>query len=61
MLYYIFFDELGPVAQISVPKGWTNKTSFDVVLSEVEKSYIKRRPATGTRGFKILHDKCQTA
>ena len=58
VLYYIFFDGLGPVAQIPVPKGQTLTGQFyaDVVLPEVEKSYLKRRPKTGTRGLKILHD-----
>ncbi|KAI6658295.1 Transposase [Oopsacas minuta] len=48
----------GPVAQISVPKGQTLTGQFyaDVVLPEVEKHYLKRRPKTGTRGLKILHD-----
>ncbi|KAI6656185.1 Transposase [Oopsacas minuta] len=58
VLYCIFFDGLGPVAQIPVPKGQTLPGQFyaDVVLPEVEKHYLKRRPKTGTRGLKILHD-----
>ena len=58
VLYCIFFDGLGPVAQIPVPKGQTLTGQFyaDVVLPEVEKFYLKRRPRTGTRGLKILHD-----
>ena len=58
VLYCIFFDGLGPVAQIPVPKGQTLTGQFyaDVVLPEVEKSYLKHRPKTGTRGLKILHD-----
>ncbi|KAI6648146.1 Transposase [Oopsacas minuta] len=58
VLYCIFFDGLGPVAQIPVPKGETLTGQFyaDVVLPEVEKHYLKRRPKTGTRGLKILHD-----
>ncbi|KAI6647054.1 Transposase [Oopsacas minuta] len=48
----------GPVAQIPVPKGQTLTGQFytDVVFPEVEKHYLKRRPKTGTRGLKILHD-----
>ncbi|KAI6651425.1 Transposase [Oopsacas minuta] len=58
VLYCIFFDGLGPVAQIPVPKGQTLTGQFyaDVVLPEVEKHYLKRHPKTGTRGLKILHD-----
>ncbi|KAI6657083.1 Transposase [Oopsacas minuta] len=58
VLYCILFDDLGPVAQIPVPKGQTLTGQFyaDVVLPEVEKHYLKRRPKTGTRGLKILHD-----
>ena len=58
VLYCIFFDGLGPVAQIPVPKGQTLTGQFyaDVVLSEVESFYPKRRPKTGTCGIKILHD-----
>ncbi|KAI6658714.1 Transposase [Oopsacas minuta] len=58
VLYCIFFDGLGPVAQIPVPKGQTLKGQFyaDVVLPEVEKHRLKCRPKTGTRGLKILHD-----
>ena len=58
VLYCIFFDGLGPVAQIPVPKGQTltGQSYADVVLPEVEKSYLKRRPKTRTRGLKILDD-----
>ena len=58
VLYCIFFDGLGPVAQIPVPKGQTLTGQFyaDVVLPEFEKFYLKRRPRTGARGLKILHD-----
>ena len=42
VLYCIFFDGLGPVAQIPVPKGQTLTGQFyaDVVLPEVEKFYL---------------------
>ena len=55
VLYCIFFDGLGSVAQIPLPKGQTLTGQFyaDVVLPEVEKFY---RPRTETRGLKILHD-----
>ena len=58
VLYCIFFDGLGPVVQITVPKGQTLTGQFyaDVVLPEEEKFYLKRRPKTGIRGLKILHD-----
>ena len=54
----IFIDGLRPVAQIPVPKGQTLTGLFyaDVVLLEFEKSYITRRPKSGSRRLKILHD-----
>ncbi|KAI6646924.1 Transposase [Oopsacas minuta] len=57
-MYTIFFDAHGPVCQICTPKGQTVTGHFyaTVVLPEIEKHYIERRPATGLRGIKILHD-----
>ena len=51
-------DGLDPVALIPVSKGQipTGKIFADVVLPEVEKTYITRRPKTGTRGLHILYD-----
>ncbi|KAI6651263.1 Transposase [Oopsacas minuta] len=58
VMYTIFFESHGPVCQICTPKGQTVTGHFyaTVVLPEIEKHYIERRPATGLRGIKILHD-----
>ena len=58
VLYSIFFDAHGPVAQIIVPKGKTITGDFYVnsCLSEVEKHYWERRPKSGLRGMRLLHD-----
>ncbi|KAI6659627.1 Transposase [Oopsacas minuta] len=47
-----------PVAQIPIPNGQilTGKFYADVVMPEVKRLYLKRRPKTGTRGLKILYD-----
>ena len=58
MLYAIFFDSKGPVLQIPVPKGSsvTGKFYRESVLSQLVDFYQKRRPRTGVRGIKLLHD-----
>ena len=58
VLYSIFFDAHGPVAQIIIPKGSTITGDFYVnsCLSEVEKHEWERRPKSGTRGLRLLHD-----
>ena len=58
MLYAIFFDSKGPVLQIPVPKGSsvTGKFSRESVLTQLVDFYQKRRPHTGVRGIKLLHD-----
>ncbi|KAI6651357.1 Transposase [Oopsacas minuta] len=58
VMYTIFFDAHGPVCRICTPKGQTVTGHFyaTVVLPGIEKHYIERRPATGLRGIKILHD-----
>ena len=58
MLYAIFFDSKGPVLQIPVPKGSsvTGKFYRESVLTQLVDSYQKRRPRTGVRGIKLLHD-----
>ena len=58
VMYCIFFDSYGPVCQICVPKNTTITGSFylNECLSEVEKFYHNRRPRTGTRGLRLLHD-----
>ena len=58
VLYAITFDAYGPLAQVCVPKGQTVTGKFysTQVISAVEKRYIERRPKTGARGIKLLHD-----
>ncbi|KAI6655315.1 hypothetical protein LOD99_2150 [Oopsacas minuta] len=58
VMYCIFFYSNGPVCQICVPKYQTITGSFytNECLTEVEKLYQNRRPRTGTRGLRMLHD-----
>ena len=58
MLYVIFFDSKGPVLQIPVQKGSsvTGKFYRENVLTQLVDFYQKRRPHTGVRGIKLLHD-----
>ena len=58
MLYVIFFDSKGQVLQIPVPKGSsvTGKFYRESVLTQLVDFYQKRRPHTGVRGIKLLHD-----
>ena len=58
MLYAIFFDSKGPVLYIPVLKGSsvTGKFYRESVLTQLVDFYQKRRPRTGVRGIKLLHD-----
>ena len=58
VMYCIFFDGYGPVAQIIVPKGQTITGNFytSQCLREFEQILFKRRPSTGAKGLKLLHD-----
>ena len=58
ILYAIFFDSKGPVLQIQVPTGSsvTGKFYRESVLTQLVDFYQKRRPRTGVRGIKLLHD-----
>ena len=58
VMYAIAFDAYGPVAQVYVGKGQTVKGYFYCthVLAEVGKHYAERRPRTGPREIKLLHD-----
>ena len=58
MQYAIFFDSKGPVPQIPVLKGSsvTGKLYRESVLTQLVNFYQKRRPHTGVRGIKLLHD-----
>ena len=62
MLYAIFFDSKGPVLQIPVPKGSsvTGKFYRESVLTQLVDFYQKRRPCTGVRSIKLLHDNAPT-
>ena len=62
MLYAIFFDSKGPVLHIPVPKGSSVTAKFyrESVLTHLVDFYQKRRPCTGVRGIKILHDNAPT-
>ena len=58
MLYAMFYDSKGPVLQIPVPKGSsvTGKFYRESFLTQLVDFYQKRRPRTGVRGIKLLHD-----
>ena len=58
MLYAIFFDSKGPVFQIPVLKSssFTGKFYRESVFTQLVDFYQKRRPRTGVRGIKLLHD-----
>ena len=58
MLYAIFFDSKCPFLQIPVLKGSsvTGKFYRESVLTQLVDFYQKRRPRTGVRGIKLLHD-----
>ena len=58
MLYAIFFDSKGPVLQIPVLKGSsvTGKFYRESVFTKLVDLYQKRRPCTGVRSTKLLHD-----
>ena len=58
VLYSIFFNSSGIVAQIPIPKGQgvTGKVYKHVVLKKVKKFYQKKRPKSGIRGIRLLHD-----
>ena len=60
MLYAIFFDSKDPVLQNSSPEtkgsSVTGKFYRESVLTQLVDFYQKRRPRTGVRGIKLLHD-----
>ena len=58
MMYATFFDSKGPVLQIPFPKVVLSLESFyrESVLTQLVDFYQKRRPRTGVRGIKLLHD-----
>ena len=58
VLYAIFFSGEGIAVQIPVPKGRCVTGSFyrDIVLTKLKKYYEKRRPVTGFKHVRLLHD-----
>ena len=57
-MYVIFFTNQGPAIQIAVPKGKSVNAKFykGKVLHRLKKYFLNRRPATGLRGVRLLHD-----
>ena len=58
LLYAIFFSGEGVAIKVPVKKGKsiTGKYYKDVVLKKLKKYYQKRRPATGFKHVRLLHD-----
>jgi hypothetical protein len=58
VLYVTFFDKEVPVVQTPVPKGRTGTGNYyrDVVLRKRTKHYKRRRPQTGLKYLRLLHD-----
>ena len=58
VLYAIFFSGEGVTIKVLVKKGKsiTRKYYKDVVLKKLKKYYQKRRPATGFKHVRLLHD-----
>ena len=58
VLYAIFFSGEGVAIKVPMKKGksFTGKYYKDVVLKKLKKYYQKRRPATGFKHVRLLHD-----
>ena len=58
VMYVIFFTNQGPAIQIAVPKGKSVNARYykGNVLHKLKKYFISRRPATGLRSVRLLHD-----
>ena len=58
VLYAIFFSSEGVAIKVPVKKGKsiTGKYYKDAVLKKLKKYYQKRRPATGFKHVRLLHD-----
>ena len=58
VMYVIFFSNQGPAIQIVVPKGISVNARFykGYDLHKLKKYFLSRRPATGLRGARLLHD-----
>ena len=57
-VYVIFFTNQGPAIQIAIPKGKSVNDRFykGNVFHKLKKYFLSRRPATGLRGVRLLHD-----
>ena len=57
-MYVMFFTNQGPAVQIAVPKGKSVNARFykGTVLHKLKKYLLSRRPPTGLRGVRLLHD-----
>ena len=58
VMLVIFFKKQCPANQIAVPKGKSVNARFykGNVLHKLKKYFLSRRPATGLRGVRLLHD-----
>ena len=58
VLYALFFTNKGPAIQITMPKGRTvtGKFYINVVLRKLKNYYKSRRPKTGLKYGRLLHD-----
>ena len=56
VMYAIFFTNLGPAIQIAVLKGKSvNSKFYRGAVIKLNKYFIRRRPATGLSGIRLLH------
>ena len=58
VMYVIFFTNQGPAIQIAIPKCKSVNARLykGNVLHKLKKYFLSRRPATGLRGVRWLHD-----
>ena len=58
VIYVIFFTNQGLAIQTAVSKGKSVNAKFykGKVLHKLKKYFLNRRPATGLRGVRLLHD-----
>jgi histone-lysine N-methyltransferase SETMAR len=58
VIFVIFFTNQGPTIQIAVPEGKSVNAKFykGKVFHKLKKYFKNRRPATGLRGVRLLHN-----
>ena len=58
VMYVIIFTNQGPAIQIAIPKGKSVNARLykGNVLHKLKKYFLSRRPATGLRGVRFLHE-----